>query len=210
MTTRNEMCDAIGKAHEFLLCLKKAGMNDYMMQKIINSKNNNLAKKMIQAYHKEASKNYFELVTEFEFQSLNIKQSELIAFVRSICLQCDNLFDKRLDEFWDYNLLPDKKMKVSFYKPTEPVSSEAAKAFIQKKGNFPGFYGLASVWYSEYIYQKTNIPLSYQIFAYGDESKNICPVLTRFNKKQWHFSVKPNNSNYILSEKSLILVLREE
>jgi len=41
-----EMCASIGKMHEFLLALKRAGFDTELIQEIINSKNNELAKKM--------------------------------------------------------------------------------------------------------------------------------------------------------------------
>jgi len=45
----NEMCAFIGKMHEFLLALKKAGFTDELIQEIINSKNNEMAAKMFAA-----------------------------------------------------------------------------------------------------------------------------------------------------------------
>jgi hypothetical protein len=42
----NEMCAFIGKMHEFHLALKKAGFNDELIQQVINSKDNEMAKKM--------------------------------------------------------------------------------------------------------------------------------------------------------------------
>ncbi|MCX6798155.1 MAG: hypothetical protein NTX66_03030 [Candidatus Falkowbacteria bacterium] len=44
-----EMCDAVGRAHEFFLVLKKAGFTDDLIKKIINSKDNVLAKRMFAA-----------------------------------------------------------------------------------------------------------------------------------------------------------------
>ena len=45
----NEICAFIGKMHEFLLALKKAGFTDELIQEIINSKNNEMATKMFTA-----------------------------------------------------------------------------------------------------------------------------------------------------------------
>lgn len=45
----NEMCAFIGKAHEFFLALKKAGFTDELIQEVINSKDNAMAKKMLVA-----------------------------------------------------------------------------------------------------------------------------------------------------------------
>ncbi len=45
----NEMCAFIGKTHEFLLALEKAGFTDELIQEIINSKDNELAIKMYAA-----------------------------------------------------------------------------------------------------------------------------------------------------------------
>jgi len=48
-----EMCAALGRAHEFFLALKKAGFTDELIQEIINSKNNALAKQMFNDLHLE-------------------------------------------------------------------------------------------------------------------------------------------------------------
>ena len=45
----NEMCAILGKAHEFFLALKKAGFSDELIQEVINSKDNVMAKKMLVA-----------------------------------------------------------------------------------------------------------------------------------------------------------------
>lgn len=44
-----KMCAVIGQMHEFLMSLKKAGFTDEIIQDIINSKGNALAKKMLAA-----------------------------------------------------------------------------------------------------------------------------------------------------------------
>jgi len=44
-----EMCASLGKVHEFLLALKKAGFDSHLIQQIINSKDNQLAEKMLAA-----------------------------------------------------------------------------------------------------------------------------------------------------------------
>lgn len=41
-----EMCADLGKAHEFFLALKKAGFDDELIQNVINSRDNLLAKEM--------------------------------------------------------------------------------------------------------------------------------------------------------------------
>lgn len=45
----NEMCAILGKAHEFFLALKKAGFSEELIQEVINSKDNAMAKKMLAA-----------------------------------------------------------------------------------------------------------------------------------------------------------------
>jgi hypothetical protein len=45
----NEMCAILGRAHEFFLALKKAGFSDELIQEVINSKDNAMAKKMLES-----------------------------------------------------------------------------------------------------------------------------------------------------------------
>ena len=57
------MCAYIGKAHEFLIALKKAGLTDLAIQEVINSKDNLLAKKMIDALNGLCRKSILNLVS---------------------------------------------------------------------------------------------------------------------------------------------------
>ncbi len=50
------MCAALGRAHEFFLALKKAGLNDEIIKEVINSKDNEKAKKMLAAISAEPVK----------------------------------------------------------------------------------------------------------------------------------------------------------
>jgi len=50
------MCAALGRAHEFFLVLKKAGFSDELIQEVINSKDNAMAKKMLAAISVKAVK----------------------------------------------------------------------------------------------------------------------------------------------------------
>jgi hypothetical protein len=205
----NGMCDYLGMVHEFQLCLKRAGLEDAMIKRIVNSKGNHLAKKMVTSYKKEAQKDVFELLLEFSFQGLCIKESEMLAIVGNAFYQHGYNFDHRLESFQGTKLLADKRFKVSFYRPREPVSHAFAKRFIDKNGSFPGFYGLASVWLSESLHKEKRIPKNYQIYGFNKEN-GLCPVLTKFGSGIWHFSVCRDDNKSKLGERTLIIVLNEE
>lgn len=202
------MCASLGRVHEFLLALKKAGLNDFMIQRVINSKSNHLAQIMVDAYQREAENDSFELVSELSIQGLNIKESEMLSIVRSSFYQNEFFFDNRLRSFQGENILLDKRMEVLFFRPKEPVSYCDAKKFIEKKGDYPGFYALCAVWFSERLKKEKRIPPDYQLFSFVKKN-TLCPVLTRFSTGVWHFSVCQNNDKNILGEKSLIMVLKK-
>jgi len=62
------MCALIGKMHEFLLALKKAGFTDKLIQRVINSENNEMATKMFAAiapYVVEFKPAKIEVISDF-------------------------------------------------------------------------------------------------------------------------------------------------
>ena len=201
---KNEMCDSIGRVHEFMLCLKKAGLNDSMVQKVINAKDNYLAKKMVIAYHE--SYDVFELVCEFEFQTMPIKEGEFIGLIRNAFYQNEYQFDEKLRNYQDNGILDGSRKKASIYRVKEPVIFEVAQRFVESKGEFPSFYGLASVWFSEFLRKEKRIERSCRIVGLTEEREKQVPVLTKFANDSWHFAV--NTENFI-GEKSLLLVINE-
>ncbi len=202
---KNEMCDSIGRVHEFMLSLKKAGLNDSMIQRVINAKNNYLAEKMVIACQ-ESLNDLFELVCEFEFQTMPIKQSEFVGLIRKAFYQNEYQFDEKLRSYQDNGILNGDRKKASIYRVKEPVVFDVAQIFIKSKGSFPGFYGLASVWFSEFSKKEKRIEKCFRVVGLTEEGKRQVPVLTKFANNSWHFAVNTEN---LIHEKSLLLALNE-
>lgn len=207
---KNEMCDFAGRNHEFLLRLKKAGLNDDVIKKIINSKGNEMAIKMMEAYKELAQESSFELVKEISFQNVAINESEAFILMRNAFRKNNDFFDPKLNLFQGNNDLTDKRIKASLYKINESVSQFEIRKFIEKKGNFPGFYGLVSFWFSLNQHQETELLKGSQLFAFEKIPRLIFPFLVNFKKGGCYLSANYHKSTRELPQNSLILVLNDE
>jgi len=67
MSARNRVCNAgIGKVHEFVLSLDKAGFSTGQLQNIIDSEKNRYAKVMYNAFTNARAEDVFEFLNSFE------------------------------------------------------------------------------------------------------------------------------------------------
>lgn len=146
---------SVHKEHEFLLKLEAAGLNDDIAQKVISSKNNELAKKavnFIQCGGVVGADSRFPFLKEFK---LTIPTNYVPA------TRLDTFKAAHKDEFYDYNnditdknfakvshqLIPGKTYKVKFFGITQRVSSEdCLKVYRANRAYYTGAQG-ASVLY---------------------------------------------------------------
>lgn len=156
------VCDALGKTHEFMLSLKKAGFDDELIQQVINSKGNKHAKAMYGAVTGEAQvDDRFELLNTF---SITVPQgydhaTRLASFSK-----------EHREEFYCYNdaitdknyakattkLEPGHKLKVKVFQIKEKVTSpDCMKFLLSQKAVLVGAQG-ASLAYEQ---KKEELPV---------------------------------------------------
>ena len=124
------VCDALGKTHELMLTLKKAGFDDELIQQVINSKGNKHAKAMYSAVTGGAqADSRFELINTF---SIVVPQG----YAHATRLASFNKEHRK--EFYSYNdaitdknyakattkLEPGRKLKVKVFQIKERVTSD--------------------------------------------------------------------------------------
>jgi len=157
------VCDAIGKTHELLLVLKKAGFDDELIQQVVNSKGNKHAKAMYSAVAGGAQvDDRFELVNTF---SIVDPQGYDPA------TRLDSFSKEHRKEFYYYNdaitdknyakattkLEPGRKFKVKVFQIKERVTSEDCMAHLRsQKAVLVGAQG-ASLAYEQ---SKDQLPVS--------------------------------------------------
>lgn len=133
------VCDALGKTHEFMLAIKKAGFDDELIQQVVNSKGNKHAKVMYSAVTGGAQvDSRFELVNTF---SIIVPQSYDHA------TRLDSFGKEYRKEFYYYNdaitdknyakattkLEPGRKLKVKVFQIKERVTSEDCIAHLRSQ-----------------------------------------------------------------------------
>ncbi|MDO8604519.1 MAG: hypothetical protein Q7K40_03975 [bacterium] len=149
------VCDAIGKTHEFMLALKKAGFDDGLFQQTINSRGNKLAKAMYSAVTGGAQvDDRFELINTF---------SIVVPKNYDHATQLSSFNKKYRKEFYYYNeaitdknyanattkLEPGRSLKVKVFQIKKTVTSEDCLEYLRsQKAIFVGAQG-ASLAYEQ-------------------------------------------------------------
>jgi hypothetical protein len=194
-----EMCAFIGKSHEFFMNLKKAGFTDDLIQEVINSKNNALAKKMyasiVEAEIKtNAAKAGFEKLTEFE---ITIPENFDFDAFRHENEKGFYYFEPALiGKNFKSDIVSEagKKKIVEIYRLKGNKTSEECLDFIaSQNGQLPNAQGLAIVWQQA----KEKLPQGKGIWIFGfDQKANLfldsvgrhrVPSLARGSDGGWHF-----------------------
>lgn len=157
------VCDALGKTHEFMLSLKKAGFDDELIQQVINSKGNKHAKAMYGAVTGEAQvDDRFELLNTF---SITVPQGyDHATRLASFSKEHREEFAYYNDAITDMNyakattkLEPGRKLKVKVFQIKGLVSSEDCMAHLRsQKAIFVGAQG-ASLAYEQ---KKDELPVN--------------------------------------------------
>jgi hypothetical protein len=184
------------QADEFIAKLEKAGLTIDLMQKVIASKNNALAGKMMAAISLEGSPikddSRFEKLAEFDIEIFGI-------------LSLDKFQSKNKKKFYgfnsdikDQNFKPNQPLtlgtrkKVFVYQAKESMASEDYLNFIaSQNGQLPNAQGLAMVWQQA----KDKLPKGLWILGFdqkanlflGSGGRHRVPSLYRHSDGSWHF-----------------------
>lgn len=156
------VCDALGKTHELMLSLKKAGFDDELIQQVINSKGNKHAKAMYSAVTGGAQvDDRFGLINTF---SIVVPQGYDHA------TRLGSFREKHRKEFYYYNeaitdknyakattkLEPGRKLKVKVFQINERVTSLDCLAHLRsQKAVLVGAQGASLV----YEQKKDELPV---------------------------------------------------
>ena len=178
------MCDALGRAHECFLALKKAGLSDIDIQEIINAKNNALAQAMAETYFFIVGGNKFELVYGFDFEIPRIEPLRLMREVNNVFLKNENIFDQQIFSLYKEESKPLGKIRAMLYRNTVPVSENMVRFFVSGKGFFSGFLGLVYAWHAMVVVaEEHKFPKSRPIFSFEDDGgSSFAARLINFGK----------------------------
>lgn len=149
------VCDAIGRVHELMLALKKAGFDDELIQQVVNSRGNKHAKAMYSAVANDAqADDRFELLNTF---SIVVPQgydhaTHLTSFSKEHCKEFAYYNDAITDKNYanvTTKLEPGRKFKVKVFQIKEAVTSEDCLAHLRlQKAVLVGAQG-ASLYYEQ-------------------------------------------------------------
>lgn len=178
------MCDALGRAHEFFLALKKAGLSDEAIADIINAKDNVFAEAMVGTYFFMVGENKFELAYEFEFETPRIEPLRLMREVNNVFLKNENIFDQQMFSLYKEESKPLGKIRAMLYRNTVSVSENMVRFFVGGKGFFSGFLGLVYAWHAMVVVaEEHKFPKSRPIFSFEDDGgSSFAARLINFGK----------------------------
>ena len=133
------VCDAIGKTHELMLALKKAGFDDNLIQQIINSRGNKQAKAMYVALTGGAQvDDRFELVNTFNtvvpkgYNHATRLDTFSKEYRKEFSYYNDNITDKNYAKATT-KLVPGRKLKVKVFQIKGRVTSEDCLAHLRSQ-----------------------------------------------------------------------------
>lgn len=150
MSTVREM--GIGKMHEFTICLDKAGFDSDVVQKVINSRGNKLAKAMLVAVNGEQTDDCFEPLNEFTLTvpADYVHATQLGMFEKkyrkSFYYFNDDITDAHFSKATN-QLVPGKTYTVKVFGIKQRVTSEDCLAFLKSQNAIlVGAQGVSLVW----------------------------------------------------------------
>ena len=133
------VCDAIGKTHEFMLALKKAGFDDNLIQQIVNSRGNKQAKAMYAALVGNATvDDRFELCNTFNtvvpkgYNHATRLDTFSKEYRKEFSYYNDNITDKNYAKATT-KLVPGRKLKVKVFQIKGRVTSEDCLAHLRSQ-----------------------------------------------------------------------------
>ena len=166
------VCDAIGKTHEFMLALKKAGFDDQLFQQVINSKRNKLANAMygavmggVQMDNRFELVNTFNIVVPQDYDHATRLDSFSKEHRKEFSYYNDTITDKNYAKATT-KLEPGRKLKVKVFQIKQTVTSEDCMAHLRsQKAIFVGAQG-ASIAYEQ---GKDQLPVNRWSVSFDEE-----------------------------------------
>ncbi len=210
----SEICDALGRAHELLLALKKAGLNDNLIKLIINAKGNKIAKEMTYTAFASAADKVFSLVSEFEFEINPEVNERIVRETRNSFYDSGWKFDSRLANVHGQSRVPSGKVTGMIYSCNIPVSRDIVYSLMLKKGKCPGMTGVchAIMWQSKNGKAKDFlIKEGDRLFIFEEKPIVSTPVLARIAGGQgYYFSLEVKEKKVFIAGSLFFVIKKEE